>query len=514
MRRFTTNTSSLVSLPEANGALGAVLGLRKVARNHSKSAFSAVLDLADLTPALDVFDLTKIVLLLGSHLPIANKAMEREKAGDIKYAQTYLLCTTTAAEHFGKLHKGATHRGILLEARGFLDKEDPKYERELRLDLLNALENIGESPVRLLQAMRTLSITEQTLMDDEMREILLATTEEAERQLRAAGIYEEAPEKEEKRAALAYPSRRPTSTLRSPSRLMLLEWGAYALTKGVEPGSTEQVYDEDLCDQLANELIAQSLLGVPEEEPALDTLKKMSVNAVTIGAIWGSSGFPQVVPTHKLAAALMATDPPPSAEGVRLPWSTFAVVIPNDLLPCADKTEAIDCVGISTYPDADLSDRERLSLKPMVWVGRKNNGFVTANAFRSLDEVFKCTESDEAATLLMRLLVGVILELDSPHQREVIRRSAPGQRSKGKKDAPKAWTFELKRDIDVDCRAWVGDYIRSGGTSPSVRSLTRGHQKRQPYGPRGALRKWIHVAPYWRGPLDGPVAVKTHKIGS
>jgi hypothetical protein len=27
------------------------------------------------------------------------------------------------------------------------------------------------------------------------------------------------------------------------------------------------------------------------------------------------------------------------------------------------------------------------------------------------------------------------------------------------------------------------------------------------------LRKWIHVEPYWRGPVDGPVAVKSHKIG-
>lgn len=44
-----------------------------------------------------------------------------------------------------------------------------------------------------------------------------------------------------------------------------------------------------------------------------------------------------------------------------------------------------------------------------------------------------------------------------------------------------------------------------GSTGPlAVRTLVAGHWKRQPYGEGRALRKWIHIAPFWRGPEGAP----------
>lgn len=528
MRRFNA-MPSLLSSPSADADASSHTAISARARaqssggfgrllkeSHGDHPFSAIVDLASLASVLDVFDLTKLVVEMGLSKPISDKAMAEDKRGDLSYAQAWLLCVTASCESPDLVRKKFTREesvGILKDAMATLESSSSHKARsvELQSDLLmalgsdDALGRAGKEAMKLLRAMRMLSISDMTLMDDELRSALVDATEEGEQQLRAAGLYEDGKEKEEVKAALSHPARKPTSTLRQPSRLVMMEWGAYALNRGAVPGADESVYDGDLYSQIADDLFAQThpkTNGISSE--AMTALKHAAENAVTIGAVWGSCGFPQVVPTHKLAAALMATDPPPSAEEVRLPWPTFAVIVPNGLLPSRDPIEVVDCIGIAT------NEGER----PAVWLGRKNNGIVTANAFQSLDELFKCAGEDEVATLLMRLLVGVILEMDSPSQRQLVREQGVERKSKRRSsDKLSAWTFELRRDVKVDCRTWVKDYIASGGTSPSVRSLTRGHQKRQRYGPKGALRKWIHVEPYWRGPMDGPVAVKSHKIG-
>lgn len=38
----------------------------------------------------------------------------------------------------------------------------------------------------------------------------------------------------------------------------------------------------------------------------------------------------------------------------------------------------------------------------------------------------------------------------------------------------------------------------------TVRTMVAGHWKRQPYGEGRALRKWIHIEPFWRGPETAP----------
>jgi hypothetical protein len=49
---------------------------------------------------------------------------------------------------------------------------------------------------------------------------------------------------------------------------------------------------------------------------------------------------------------------------------------------------------------------------------------------------------------------------------------------------------------------------------PSVQCLVRGHWKRQPCGHELQDRKWIQIEPYWRGPEDAPIAVRSHRVSS
>ena len=91
--------------------------------------------------------------------------------------------------------------------------------------------------------------------------------------------------------------------------------------------------------------------------------------------------------------------------------------------------------------------------------------------------------------------------------------AASGGNKREKGALPKSWNLELRRDVKVDVRKWVRDYVASGGKSPSVQTLVRGHPKRQPYGPRAlGLRKWIHIEAFWRGPENAPVVVRGHAM--
>ena len=83
-----------------------------------------------------------------------------------------------------------------------------------------------------------------------------------------------------------------------------------------------------------------------------------------------------------------------------------------------------------------------------------------------------------------------------------------------KRGEPQTWTFQLARDVKIDCRAAVRDYVRGlAASSPVVQSLVRGHWKRQPHGPGGTERKTIFIEPYWRGPEEAPIAVRAHRPG-
>lgn len=113
--------------------------------------------------------------------------------------------------------------------------------------------------------------------------------------------------------------------------------------------------------------------------------------------------------------------------------------------------------------------------------------------------------------MTFRLLLGVVLELTEHRPSEEHRRAGTRTTKRNSLGEPVAWTYTLTRDVKVDCRQAVRDYVEGRRSSaPSVQCLVRGHWKRQAHGPARSLRKFIFVEPYWRGPEDAPIATRSH----
>lgn len=240
---------------------------------------------------------------------------------------------------------------------------------------------------------------------------------------------------------------------------------------------------------------------------------------------WARCGMPQVCPSAKLVASLMATSM--GAEGCALvepPWRAFAIVIPPGLLPVesaagrstdirlahalwADGTLRV--LGTDEYLSAWSTSAEPVS----AWAEEWSPG----GAESSLPHQSDLDVSDtRMLTLLARLVLGVAATLSVPDtQRDVRAKERKARASNAAREArgePTSWTYVLGGNVRVDVRSAVRDYVERGGSPPSVQSLVRGHWKRQPHGPELSLRKWIHVEPYWRGPEDAPIVAARRTI--
>lgn len=121
-------------------------------------------------------------------------------------------------------------------------------------------------------------------------------------------------------------------------------------------------------------------------------------------------------------------------------------------------------------------------------------------------------EHDQRSLVLAgRLVLGAAIELTASEHQER-RTRGPGARAR-RKGLPKAWVFELRRDVRVDVRAPIRAFVEGrSGDSPTVQTLVRGHWEQQPHGPGSQLRKLVHVEPYWRGPEAAPIGVRAHRM--
>lgn len=235
-----------------------------------------------------------------------------------------------------------------------------------------------------------------------------------------------------------------------------------------------------------------------------------------IAAPWVSCAMPLIQPSHKLAASLMATSVPSELlPEVVVPWSCFLVEVPEGLLT------GLGCNVV--YVGLRIVEGSYSFL-----IFTRQNSFVEINSIESLSELahlkipaaasLKNSEKEEFARvvkLLGRLLLGCMIELDDESQKTKIRQGPPKSASsheprRGK--PPAAWTFQIKREVKVDARAFVRDYIEKGGKGLSVQVFVRGFRRRQPYGPRNSLRRWQHIEPYWKGSVDSPISVRPHKL--
>lgn len=309
----------------------------------------------------------------------------------------------------------------------------------------------------------------------------------------------------------------PNSTLLDPARRVLLEWGTYFMRTVNEFGEVNHM-TEEMTHALHQQTLQMRASDLVLRPSIVAGLQGAALMAIMTSASWARAGFPLVQPTHTLAASLMATYMPRDlVPEIELPWKSFAVLVPNGLLPEVGERKPATMVGISSYDVEDsgpTGSRERR----VVWIAR-GDALLEGTPFEKLEELV-IEENDDPITrehaLLLRLLLGSVVELDQPRHREVVRRGPPAPKVPGKKrhaGPPSCWAFDLRRDTRVDLRPWVKNYLDGGtGSSPGVQILVRGHHKRQRCGKGGLERKWIHIEPYWRGPEDAPVAVRALRI--
>lgn len=292
--------------------------------------------------------------------------------------------------------------------------------------------------------------------------------------------------------------------------------------------------DDDLG---ALEAVVQRLRMSPDQATILlgETIQYLPQEQIShmAAARWYDQGLPTVQMGHKYAAALMAScvSPESVSEGVRAPWKAFVIEMPDRLLstlnPQSGKLEDITHVLVHRLV---RSDGQKTWNHIAYTTGTVNLWKHGASTRDLVDEGVKDTQEwstysfgletddrDQRVNLLIsRLIVGVCLAMSSPtaakkvgkgHRQDLRQREAGAE--------PMVRVFQLGKPLNLDCRPALSDYVEGHKTTKlSVQLLVRGHWKRQPYGPKASLRKWMWREPYWRGPEDAPILQRPHVMPS
>lgn len=254
------------------------------------------------------------------------------------------------------------------------------------------------------------------------------------------------------------------------------------------------------------------------------------IHAIRYSIEWFRSGLPKVTAGHRHAAALMCTNmPSDAAPELRMPWSTFFIDVPDGLGLLSFGQFPIRQIGLSVCNLGDASHSAYLDARGSIKViflieDISSDGIdVPGHAYEAVADLRdlsnRASEYDSSGSgwtahaMIYRLALGIVAELNQPRESAAIAHGASKPRL-NRRGEPIVSTFALSRDIKVDCREAVREYIRGArGTSPTVQSLVRGHWKKQPCGAARSDRRLIFVEPYWRGPETAPIALRAHSIG-
>lgn len=249
---------------------------------------------------------------------------------------------------------------------------------------------------------------------------------------------------------------------------------------------------------------------------------------------WAMSGYPTVTPTHRAAASWMATNyGDAKALDIIPPWPAWVVRLPTDMLFVTDnygKAHPLTLLSVANLPDEDTNPvREGRGgwyytlATDMILTENGPDAltlwrFGLAQGDLCKDELpsgghnwatVKESGTDARAhTFAMRLILGMCLHFaDSKNKGEgKVRRTKPSKRQREADVLPDYKVWDMRSDISIDVVRAVKHFARTGnGSSPTVQGMVCGHGKWQAYGAKRALRRWIHVKPYWRGPEDAPV---------
>ncbi|HEY2404618.1 MAG TPA: hypothetical protein VGI10_01375 [Polyangiaceae bacterium] len=201
--------------------------------------------------------------------------------------------------------------------------------------------------------------------------------------------------------------------------------------------------------------------------------------------LWIQSSFARLEVGHQLAAALCCTDVPPELD-VHAPWAAWSLILPDGLLEHWQIARAW-CLG----PE---------------WIASVlKNGQIQA----PVDGV--------VGDMVRSLIRGACLAISDPeqHRKPGTQKQAAKhgtQRHSGEPNFTEA-RFLLSAPVSIDLREHVAA-ASSGRTHsrPKVQFLVRGHWREQVHGAKRALRKRIWIQPFWKGPEDARILLRSHAL--
>lgn len=318
-------------------------------------------------------------------------------------------------------------------------------------------------------------------------------------------------------------------------------------------------YPTRTARQFCEHIFAYSLGGRLEHAPS--AVSQSLYTSVMIASRWAMCGFPTITIGHKTAAALCATKmrPEDAVEFVRPPWPAFCIRLPNGLLSISDNGLPRDAqVLVVTALEPGTIEREgnkeqykqpadqhrwwyKLAAASVLdypselparyasfFEGISLWGFNQATQYMASPdagqkdlnyvrwETHPADDSDTRCERLARALILSTCMYLSGDPRELAQRASEGgisvtSRKSKKRDGdelPQYTNFEITSSIKVNMAEAVREYIRHGGSSPTIQTHVQGHWKRVPYGPGGKQRKLTHVQAYWRGELGLPISAR------
>lgn len=259
-------------------------------------------------------------------------------------------------------------------------------------------------------------------------------------------------------------------------------------------------------------------------------------------ARWGQNAFPVAsISDVQYAASLCTTTMPAEFSGdVRSPWRAFMIRLPPDDLLTIDSpngtTEHVERILAHEHLDEEglrvwsyllegstcMVDRTCIPVAKMcVQVDpeeaddRETEAAAAQQRKAGIDQVpapYRSTARDRRTQhMAARLIVGVCMSFGVDGVTKRVGLTAKSRRRK--QPFPTKWEYIVGRPVRVDATSYIRDYIAGKGTKRgprTIQTLTRGHWKNQPHGPRSTLRKFIHIEPYWSGPEDAPIVVRPH----
>lgn len=249
---------------------------------------------------------------------------------------------------------------------------------------------------------------------------------------------------------------------------------------------------------------------------------------------WADQAFPTVTMGEKFCAALMATRiPEDMVDEIECPWKAFVIEVPGKMLSVfdAEAMRRTRIVRILVHKTDHATDAWR-------WVAFGENGqhvwrLGTPDYLLSPVEFGKTVRAyyedngdrdafendlhrDERLYVLIgRLVLNICLAVADPDMIKPVGSSHKRHATReGRRGPPEQRVFQVGRPISLDCREAIQEYIEGEREAHElkIQSLVRGYYRRQPHGPKLALRRRQWIEPYWRGPEGAPILVRPHTI--